>query len=289
MGIRFLMKINIWLNDYYNRYNLSPKNQYNHIDVELFHKIIDETNKEDLIILRGEPTIHPFLWQLLNKLEDRNYILSTESTNINPLINYKKNIPYISFRFDGYQNDQIKGQRSLSLNMNKIISEFSGKQTILRIEYTISPYNMEYLDADMMLIRKIVNQHSKMKNPYFVIYQQSEIYNHQGYIWTPLSKEKINQLNKFGLLSQRSMKFFDAWLNKRDYSCLSPRNQLVIDYNGDVRLCQSMRFYDIIGSVKEENLQDIVNNTKSTRDKASECPMRQQCWLAYHYKDNVNA
>lgn len=282
------MKINIWLNDYYNKYGQSQKSIYNQIDVSLFNKIVDESEEDDLLILRGEPTIHPFLWQLLNKVQHKNWILSTEAATINNIINYKKPIPYLSIRWDGFMNDNIRGKRPLTLNIQKLLSEFSGRDTKLRIEYTISPYNLEYLDADMVLLQKMMLQYSKMKEPYFIIYQQSQIYNYSGYIWTPLSKEKIKQLNSKGLFTDKTMKFFDSWLNKRDYSCISPRQEIVIDYEGNVRLCQSMRFHDVIGNIKNESLQDIIDNTIELRNKASECPLRKQCWLAYHYKDNVN-
>ena len=283
------MKINIWLNNYYNKYNVSVKQSYNHIGVKLFHKIIDGTNKDDLIILRGEPTIHPFLWQLLNKLENRNYILSTESNQSKPLISYKKQIPYISFRYDGFLNDKIRGNRPLSLNMNEILKEFSGRETRFRIEYTISSFNIEYLDADILILSKMMRQYSRMKEPYFIIYQQSEIFDQLDYIWTPLSHEKIIELNKNSLLTKRTLTFFSAWLNKKDFNCISPRNEITIDSYGKVRLCQSLRFYDIIGDLQKENYIDILNNTKEIRQNAIECPMRKQCWLAYHSKDNVNA
>jgi MoaA/NifB/PqqE/SkfB family radical SAM enzyme len=282
------LKINIWLNDYHNKYNQSPKSNYNHADVNLINKIVDESSEEDVFILRGEPTIHPFLWQILNKLQNKNFILSTESANTDNLISYKKNIPYLSFRWDGFINDKIRGKRPLTLNMQKILSSLSSKETQLRVEYTISPYNLEYLDIDMIILQKMMNEYSRMKQPYFVIYQQSEIYDYNGYIWTPLSKEKISQLNSKGLFTEKTMKFFDSWINKRDYSCTAPRNELTIDYQGDARLCQSMRFHEIIGNVNLDSLQDIISSSKSIRDKASECPFRKQCWLAYHYKDNVN-
>ena len=288
MGGRFLMKINIWLNNYYSKYGPVVLRPNQHIEVGLFNQVIDLTNEDDLIILRGEPTVHPFLWQLLNKLQGRNFILSTESSNPSSLINYKKDIPYISFRYDGYLNDQIRGSRPLSINMAKILQKFSGEETTLRIEYTISPYNLDFLDADTLLMRKMLDQYSKMKEPYFVIYQQSEIYNQTGYIWTPLSKEKIVELNKRSLLTKKTLQLFNAWINKADYSCTALRDEIVIDPEGKVRLCQSMRFNEIIGDLNTSSLTDIVDNSKEKRSQASECPMRKQCWLAYHYKENVS-
>lgn len=282
------MKINIWLNDYYNRYNLLPKDTYSHIDVDLFSSIIDDTNENDLIILRGEPTIHPFLWQLLNKLQDRNFILTTECAQTNNLLNYKKSIPYLSFRWDGFLNDQIRGKRPLTINMKKLLAEFSGHETQLRVEYTISPYNLEYLDVDMLILQKMMLEYSKMKQPFLVVYQQSQIYNQEGYVWTPLSRDKIKDLNSKGILTQKTMKMLDGWLKKTDYSCIAPQSELTIDNQGRVRICQSLRFGDIIGDLKNNSLQDIITNTEEIRSDTAECPLKNQCWLAYHYKDNIN-
>lgn len=281
------MKINIWLNDYYNRYNLSVKKTYSHIDVELFNSIIDSLSDDDLIILRGEPTIHPFLWQILNKLNNKNYILSTESSKPEPLVKYKKHIPYLSFRYDGFMNDVIRGKRPLTLNMFTILSEFSARETTLRLEYTISPYNLEFLEADILNLRLLVSKYSRMKQPYFVIYQQSEIYDQTSYAWTSLSKNKIQELNKKSLLTEKNLKFFDAWLNKRETPCMSPRNEIVIDSSGIVRLCHSLRFHETLGDLKNDSLSSILEKSSQVRNNAIECPLRKQCWMAYHYKDNV--
>lgn len=283
------MKVNIWLNDYYNKYNSVPLDVYNHIEIDIFNNIIDSLSEDDLIILRGEPTIHPFLWQILNKLEGKNYILSTESAQSKSLVNYKKQIPYISFRYDGFSNDQIRGNRPLSLNMNEILREFSGRKTKFRIEYTISPFNLEFLETDILILNKMFNKYSEMKEPYFVIYQQSEIYNQHDYIWTPLSHNKIIELNKKSLLTKRTLTFLSSWLNKKNYNCISPQKEFVIDSFGKVRLCQSMRFHEVIGDLQKNNFKEIIEKTKEIRQGALECPMRNQCWLAYHCKDNANA
>lgn len=281
------MKIDIYLNDYFNKYNnpIKSTDSYQQLDFSTIKKIY---NYDDLFILRGEPTIYPYLYQVLDLFKDsKNYILTTEATQIESLINYRQQIPYISISYDGYMNDEIRGHRGLTLNIISLLKHLSETSTTTRFCYTINPSNLEWIQIDIKILQKFVSTYSNMKAPYFSIYQKSVIFGEPNFVWTPLSKEVIDQLNASGLLTQKNLTYLRSWFNKAEYSCTSPQEEIVVMPDSTVRLCQSLRSSEVLGNLQTQQLSDILTSSQQIRKDAENCPFKYQCWLAYHHKDNL--
>lgn len=275
------MKLSIYLNNYFVNYNHKQTEPTENLSIKIL-KDLSETNHQ--FIFRGEPTYRTDLVKILKLFRRTDYILTTDSTDPSKILEFGKNIPYISFKWDGINNDMLRGERSLTLNMTRLLERIKNTQS--RIEYTFSPYNKDSWLNDMAILEYYMNKYN-MKKPYFSMYQQGHIYNEQNFKWLNITKEFISKLNHKGLLTQKTLNYLNNWVKKQTYTCISPQNELVIMYDGTVRLCQSHRINEMIGDLRENTLDEIIQQSEEVRKSAEGCPLRQQCWLSYHYKDNI--
>ena len=55
-----------------------------------------------------------------------------------------------------------------------------------------------------------------------------------------------------------------------------------------VRLCQSHRIVESLGSLKEKSLQEILDENHNKIQEAKNCPLREQCWFAHHAHENFS-
>lgn len=279
------MKINLFLNDYfilYNKYFEKPKTEFK---LDLIEKIPIENN---LIILRGEPTLYSKLDDVLKYLHKKNYIITTDGEKVESLFRYRGRIPYISFHYDGFLNDQLRGYRSyLTYNILKALNYYAGKST-LRLIYTINPYNKEWLDVDISILRHLYNKYPNMKKPYILIHQQCPYFAQRNFSWTSIDIKIIDKFNKAGILTDKTLRYLAAYFDGANYSCVSPKNEVVITPDGKVRLCLSFRFDEILGDLNKQSFEEIVESSKEIRESAVSCSNKQNCWLALHVKENVN-
>ena len=279
------MKTNIYLNDYLIAYN-KPKpdiSRINHISFDVLTKLAKLDSK---FIFRGESSVCPYLYETLDLFKDKDYILSTDGTNASTITNYKGKIPYLSIRYDGWMNDTIRRNHELSYNVKKILDHFKNTDTVLRFEYVISPYNLSWLKVDLDIIRNYLDQYPTMKQPYFLLYQKADIFNENEFSWVPLTKESIELMNSKTIITQKTLDAMIAWYNKEEYKCISPQNELTVWYDGTLRICQSLRSKEVIGNLNTDDLS-IIESSLETRKSVEDCPYRGQCWLFYHYKDNI--
>lgn len=280
------MKIDLFINDYvpvYQRKN-TQTNTLKNISLDLVKKIY---RPEHFYVLRGEPTEHPKFRELLDIFTEKNYILMTEASKLSALIGYQGEIPYISFSYDGFQNDQIRGNRNLTYNVMKALEFFSQKNTQLRIEYIISQNNYEWFEVDLVILKKLMSLYPKMKQPYYVLFQEGDYFKKKDFTWIPLTEQAVLRANALGLLTQKNLDFLKAYLDRKEYSCIALKNEIIIMSDGTVRLCLSHKFNEIIGNINSSTLEDIINSTQPIRNECEGCEFRLSCWLAYHYKESI--
>ena len=278
------MKISIYINDRFVVYR-KIKNSFNNIDVDIVKKIYDE---DDLFILRGEPTLHPEFHDVLNIFK-KNYVLTTDCCDLEALKSYKKKIPYVSFSYDGFLNDSLRVNKELTWNIMRGLEYFTSKKTETRLSYTISPYNLSWLQTDIMILKRLMAEFPKMKQPYFMLYQEGTVFQQKKFSWPGLSKTYIDLMNRSGLLTQKNLDYLLAWHNKKNYRCISPQNELIIMPDNTVRLCQSIRMHEVLGDLNNNTLDEIKDSSKDIRKKAEECQFKARCWMSMHLKDNIAA
>lgn len=280
------MKIDIWTNNLFVNHNKPiPKDVHN---ISLKHFKRATQSNEHLYILRGDPAVHPNFYEMIKSLQGKNFIISTHCLNASILIKNKQYIPYLAVKWDGLRNDILKGNNNLTYNMFKILDLYSGKEdTTLRIEYTVSNKNIDWLLTDIAILRKLYTIYDNMKQPYFVINQQAETLNQDEYTFVPLGADHLDTLNRTGLLTKKNLDFIKATIEKRDYICQSVQNEMVLNHDGTFRTCQSLRFHEELGSIEDKTLDEIIEESREYREKMERCPLRSKCWLAYHYKDNI--
>jgi len=280
------LKLNIFLNNHFPNYNKKPINDIKHINLKHVKRALKLDNCQ--YILRGEPTLYPYLYEVLDALQGKDFILTTSGFNPEILINYKGKIPYLVLNFDGFLNDKLRNSL-LTNNILKLLDHFGNRSydTITRICYTISKMNLPWLKVDAEILIKFYELYPNLKKPYFVIYQQAEMYNQDIFTWVGMGMESVKLLNHKGLLSEKNLAYMNAWLKKEDYICSSPQDELVISYDGKFKTCMSMRFIEEIGDIETMPLNDIISSTKELRKNCEQCHYRQYCWLAFHYKDNI--
>lgn len=283
------MKVDIYLNNILPRYNRSPVDPSSAEHISLKHvKRLLKSNEDHLFILRGEPTLYPYLYELLDALQGKQFIVITSGFEPEKLIRYPKKIPYLVLNYDGFLNDKIRNNPSLTRNTLKLLDHFGNNMNMTtRIQYTISKHNLGWMKADAEIIIKMYDQYPNLKKPYFVVYQQTEVYNEEVFTWVGIGKETVSLLNHKGLLSQKNLSYLNAWLNKEEYKCISPQKEMVLSWDGTFRTCQSMRFGEIIANIEDDTFDEIIETTKPMREDCLECAFRQQCWLSFHYKDNI--
>lgn len=282
------MKIDIHLNNHYPKYNRSPMKEEELEQASLKHvkRIIKSGNH--IYILRGEPTLYPYLYEVLDALQGKEFILTTSGYEPEKLIRYQKKIPYLVINYDGFINDKIRNHEGLTRNILKLLDYFGQRQNMTtRIQYTISKMNLKWLKADAEIIINFYALYPNLKKPYFIIYQQTEIYNQEVWTWVGLGKESVSLLNHKGLLSEKNLAYLNAWLDKEDYICVSPQTEMVMASDGKFRMCQSMRFGEEIGDIEEDTLEEIIESTEDMRKDCEQCAYRSQCWLAFSFKDNI--
>lgn len=282
------MKIDIFTNDYMINYNDTNYNTIsNHMTLSHFKKIV--SSNEHLYILRGEPLLNPRITDFLKHLEGKNYILTTHGNNKKIITNYKGHIPYVSLKWDGFFNDRIKNQKGLTEDVFYLLDYmYKNTDTNLRIEYILNRKTLDWLDVDIQIFRKLLFDYEKMKQPYFVIYQNSPVFHQEKYTWTPFSSDHIQKLNNSGLLTKKTLQYMEAFVKKSKFKCFSPATNLVFNFDGTVRPCQSIKFNTVLASIEDQTLDEIIENTQKEREEFEMCPMRKVCWLAYSYKDNVD-
>lgn len=277
------MKINIYLNNWFVKYNAAQKtkNEVENLKIGFIESIY---NSNDLFILRGEPTFRDDLYDILKIFKNKNYILTTNCFEPEKLILFNETIPYISFHWDGFYNDIIKGGSGFTYNMFRCLESLSHKKTIFRIAYTISNFNLNYLDVDILTLRKMMETYPTMKQPYFILYQEGEYFNQNNFIWNSFNKIHLDKLNKSGLLTQKNFNYLSDWLNKKPYVCTSIKEEAVIMPDASMRLCQSHQIKKELGSLREKNIKQIFTDSTSLFKEMEHCPFCEKCWLAYNRK-----
>jgi MoaA/NifB/PqqE/SkfB family radical SAM enzyme len=283
------MQVNILLNNYIPKYTqgVPQSNQLIQLDYAVAKSIVQDPN--NTYVLRGEPTLYPYLFELLDQLQGKNFILITHATDVEMIKRYKKIIPYISINYDGYTNDTIRNSTVLTANMMNLINAFQyNTNTILRLAYIINPYNIEWLLTDADIMMKLCSQYSNMKLPYFSIYQQSELHGEEKFTWMSLPEELIRQVNAKGILTQKNYDYLLAYTRHITTPCASIMNSTVVAWDSTVRLCQSHRFIEKIGDLRELPLATIMENTTTYRLECAQCPHMHYCWFAQHYKENFD-
>jgi len=281
------MKINLFLNNYFTQYNKNFMRPKVNFPISLLEKL---SNKH-FIILRGEPTLYKEFQEVLTYLNrnDFQYLITTDAENPIQLITYKGPIQYVSFNYDGLLNNSLRGNRLyLQKNILKICDFLTSKKSLMRLNYTISPFNRETFYADIGILNYIKTKYPRMKRPYFSIYQQGPYFVQEQFIWTPIDVGMIDKLNKASLLTDRSLRQLVAYHDRATYKCIAPENELNITPDGKVHLCLSYKFNDIIGNLNTQTLQEIINDSKDERDGCGDCQHKEKCFLANHFKDNIN-
>jgi len=244
---------------------------------------------EHQYILRGEPTLYPYFYEVLDALQGKDFILTTSGFNYEQIINYPGKIPYLVVNYDGFMNDELRNNFTLTSNIMKLIKYFSNiAETTIRIQYTISKMNLPWLKPDAEILIKMYELFPSIKKPYFVIYQQTEIYNQETFTWVGLGIESVKLLNHKGLLSEKTLAFMNAWLAKEDYNCVSPQGEMVMAWDGTFRMCMSMRFGEEIGNIENDPLEEIIEASKYQREDCLKCAFRTSCWLSHHMKENID-
>lgn len=280
------MKIDLFINDYVPVYQkrVDQTKTLKHMSLDLIKKLY---RPEHTYILRGEPTEHPKFRELLDIFTEKNYILMTEVSKLPALIGYQGEIPYISFCYDGFQNDQIRGNRNLTYNIMKALEYFSQKNTQLRIEYIISPSNYEWFDIDIVILKKLMALYPKMKQPYYVLFQDGDYFKNKEFTWIPITDQAILRANALGVLTQKNLDFLKAYLERKEYSCIALKDEIIIMSDGTVRTCLSHRLNEIIADANTTSLEDIIMSTQPIREACVGCEYKLSCWLAYHYKESI--
>ena len=281
-------KISIYLNNYLPKYNRTQLSKN-----EIMHLPLKDAKKATLsdkytYILRGESTIYPYLYELLDHLQGKNFILMTEGTDPGVLIRYKKKIPYISINWDGFLNDRMRFNSSLTNNVIKLLEHFKNKDMTVRISYTFTKTNLPWINVDADILQKFYELYQNVKKPYFIIYQQTEVYNQEVFTWVGIGLKTISMLSHKGLLSPKNLAFLNAWIHKESYDCYSPRGEMVLSWDGNFKLCQSMRFGEVIANISDGSIEEIIEGTEDERANCVKCAFRENCWLSFHYKDNIN-
>ena len=282
------VKIDIFLNNAFPRYGRQPMEDKDikHADLKHIKRAIK--SGEHQYILRGEPTLYPYLYEVLDALQGKDFILTTSGFNCEVLFNYGGKIPYLVVNYDGFLNDSIRNNFTLTYNIMKLIGFFANKEeTTTRICYTISKMNLNWLKPDAEILVKIYELYPNIKKPYFVIYQQTEIYNQEAFAWVGLGLESVKMLNHKGLMSEKNLAYMNAWLMKEDYECVSPQGEMVLAWDGKFRMCMSMRFAEEIGDIEVDSLEEIIESTKDQRAACTTCAYKKNCWLSHHFKDNI--
>lgn len=278
------MKISLFLNNYFTKYNSQNKQEIINLNYNIIKNIY---NEKDTFILRGEPTLRNDLHKILSLFKKNNYILMTDCSNLNILTQYKSTIPYITFYWDGIINDSIRN-KNLNLNLFKALNYFSGKETITRLTYTINNLNLPWINVDSLALRNFISIYPKMKLPYIVLFQQTDLFQQNNFIWPKLSKLTVNEMNKKSILTEKTYKSLLAWCDKKPYNCIAPQNEIIVMYDGTVRTCMSYRFNEILGDLNTTPFSEILKNSEKIRTQCTNCPFREKCWLSYHHKDSIN-
>jgi MoaA/NifB/PqqE/SkfB family radical SAM enzyme len=280
------MKIDIWLNNLFINHNKPIPKKIENISLKHFKRAVK--SEDHLYILRGEPTLHPNFLEILKTLQGKNFIVSTHGLNSSLILNKKENIPYITIKWDGIRNDVLKGDSTLTYNIFKLLDFFSNREDIIsRIEYTITNKNIDWFSTDIATLRKLYSVYNNMKQPYFVINQQSEVLNQNEYTFVPFGADHLDMLNRTGLLTQKNLDYLKASIDKKDYICKSLQDEMVLNYDGTFRTCQSLRFHEELGNIEDNTIEEIIKSSEKYRESLERCPLRAKCWLAYHYKDNI--
>jgi len=278
------MKISLFLNDYFTSYDKQPIISQQQLDRGIIQSLY---NEQDLFILRGEPALRPDFKQVLDIFKNKNYILTTHLENASKVLSYDRTIPYLSIHWDGFLHDTLHGRKPYTTNLIYLLNSFKSKNTIQRLSYTISQYNLSFLDVDALTMQKFLSIYPKMKQPYFNIYQKGYYYNNEQFTWPPLSRDHIALLNKDGVLTQKNFDYLLRWITKENYQCSAIENEITIMPDATVRLCQSHRIIESLGSLREKTLEEVLFENKENIEKAKFCPLREQCWLGNH-KDNIH-
>lgn len=281
------MKIDVYCNDYFMRYNKAQLDgdSLKQLRSGYIRGIVNET---DMFILRGEPTLHYDFKHILDSFKKQNYILTTHGNNADAIISYERKIPYVSFNWDGFMNDTIKGHRPLTSEIIRTLNYLRGVGTTVRMAYTISPFNVKWLATDAAILRKMLDTYPAMKQPYFMLYQEGTYYCQEDFTWTSISADDVSTLNKLGLLTEKNLKYLLSWIGRKDYQCTAPMENLTIMPDATVRTCQSYKMNEVIGSLDESNLGDIISQTAEKRASMANCEYKEKCWFACHLKDSLS-
>jgi MoaA/NifB/PqqE/SkfB family radical SAM enzyme len=276
------MIINIFLNNYLS---YSPPKTLVHMDYNVLKPLIQ--NPEHTYVLRGEPTLYPYLFETLDQLQGKNFILTTDGYDPDVLLRYKKPIPYISFNYDGFMNDKIRNHDGLTNNIIHLLGVLQGKTETLRLAYTVSHANMNWVDADMEILLKLWKEYG-MKQPYFSVVQQGDIYSVKDFIWIGINDEYLQKVNSKGLLTQSNYDYLKTYLAYPSDPCISPQTNTVVAWDGTVRMCMSHRLFESLGDLRNSTFAAIMEESKTKREGCATCAYKTQCWLSHHLKDNIS-
>lgn len=285
-----------------------PKNELRTKEIE---KIFQKINPSWVNLTGGEPFLRTDIFDIAKIIKDNcdTYLLNmtTNALLVDTILSNVKKILKLGFpkfivvvSLDGPKNihDKLRGIKG---NWDKAVQVYEKLWDITKknktfqtfFGYTISPYNIGYLEKTLEEVRDIIPS-VKMKDFHINFYHESDIYfNNKGDIkinrnYTKALKEKIKNflknrrgLNPISFLEVVYLKNIEKYLDSAisPLPCKALSSSCFIDPQGNVYPCTI--FNKKLGNLRQANydLKEIWNSEKSAQVrkliKENKCP---GCW-----------
>ena len=277
------MTIHIYLNNYMP---YSPSRTLTQLDYNVLKPLIQDP--KNTYILHGEPTLYPFLHETLNQLQGKDFILTTDCCEPGVLTRYTKDIPYLALNYDGFMNDTIRNKAGLTNNVISTINIMKERVKTLRLSYTISHANVDWVDADTSILFRLWQDNLKnMKQPFLSVIQQAEVYSLDKFTWIGINADYIKKWNSKGLLTQTNYDYLNTYISLPTEPCTSVLTDSTVAWDGTVRMCMSHRMFETLGDLRQQSFDEIMFSSAEKRQACSNCAYKGQCWLSHHLKNNI--
>lgn len=254
------------------------------------NKVIDTIKlypKADFVFGGGEFTMYSKARELLKfcTSNNTNYTILSNCIDVDMLeqLLASFDVKNLTISCDGVKHDKIRGVAGNLKKIKDVVTTWRGYVPNLKISYTLSKYNEEYLDEDMRMFKEM-----GINKIYFCLAQSMDLLSTRGSV-TP----KITSIDKIyyeysDMLYDKDKQFLRDIVLDNVGKCDSIENVHTIYTNGDVVTCQSFMSRDVIGNIYNNSLKEILDKRELKDFKcqySSICKL--VCQRRYDYEDRL--
>lgn len=257
------------------------------LNVNKVIEIIKEYPDADYVFGGGEFTLYTQKNELLKYCDGHNINYTILTNMVAPSMLYdileNFNVKNLTISCDGIYHDNIRGREGNLKYIKSFVSQYKDKIPNIKISYTLSKFNEEYIEEDMHMFKSM-----GFDKVYFCIAQNMDLLKSEGDIKPSYSSIKFIYKKYSDMLYDKDIQLLqDILYSDCMMKCDSTGNVHTIYSNGDIVTCQSYLCNRLLGNIYVDDFKSVIDKFNGI-DK---CEYNEKCILVcqrrYDYEDRI--